>query len=689
MAVSDGDVFNCRIFEAFLLGEMMNKCLNVIGVMLVLLLFPYCGRRDARQMERQGSSAHAILAEIDSLMWRRADSAFAVLQEFVVGPEAVELDTFDGHYCQVLISELLYKNDCEQTNREDLLLAVSYFDSLCGEKGDAINRVSTDGKVFLDARAHYINGVGYYERGDVVQACVEYLKTLELMESHFVDKALKGHKARFMALTYGRLGEMFNEQLLAEPAITCFKQALLYCKREPTSIYGIPVLLYNLGIQYDVANQKDSAAFYYDKALANLPDYDNIHYRDIITSKSVLAFNLGFCVDSVIKDLEYVISLTSDDIERTYRFLNLGNILFESNQYDSSQLYLETVFEQKVDIQSRILAAENLSSIYQMKGDSIKAQNYASFLAGFTMSEIEKKKDVSKINEMFQNYLTQKQEKRAEEEREKAIKRVIIIIIPIAVVVALVIFIVAKHRSKKLLKEQQEEADKVLGETEQQHKEELRRRQAEAEKTLEDKEKHHQQEIEAKKVEARKELEERDKRHAKVLEAERQTHRMEQAAISGRLKRSNQEVRELKDQIKQLDDLAAKTEVAASFDEEPICRLIMDRVNEGQFKSKIDYIIYKDSALDKRQLLDLRLAVDRHFGQFTIRLKKAYPELTNSDLDYCCLYLLGLTDADIAALMQRTYNTVFERSGKIRKIFGSDNPLPITLMGMVKDSSFI
>ena len=229
----------------------------------------------------------------------------------------------------------------------------------------------------------------------------------------------------------------------------------------------------------------------------------------------------------------------------------------------------------------------------------------------------------------------------------------------------------------------------MFGETEQQYKEELRQRQAEAEKLLEDKEKHYQQEIEAKKVEARKELEERDKQHMEAIEAERQTHRMEQAAITGRLKRKNQEVRELKDQIKQLDDLAAKTEAAASFDEEAICRLIMDRVNEGQFKSKIDYIIYKDSALDKQQLLDLRLAVDRHFGQFTVRLKKAYPELTNGDLDYCCLYLLGLTDADIAALMQRTYNTVFQRNGKMRKIFGSENPLPITLMGMAKDSSFI
>ena len=650
----------------------------------MLLFFPYCGREKMQRPEGQGSSAHAALAGIDSLMWRRADSAFVLLQEFVVGPEVEELDTFDEHYCQVLISELLYKNDCEQTNREDLLQAVDYFDSLIVDKHDVNKRevVVQKQNVFLDARAHYINGVGYYELGNVVQACAEYLKALEVMEEHFEEKELVGKKAQFMTYIYNRLGDMFEEQLLAEPAITCYKQALIYCMREPTSIYGIPVLLYSLGIQYEIANQKDSAAFYYNEALKNMPDFDNIHYRDIVTAKSVLAYNLGFCVDSVINNLKCVISLTSDEHERIYRFLTLGNILFESRLYDSSRFYLETVFEQQDDIQSKIVAAENLCNIYQKEGDSVNARKYYSYLADFTMAEIEKKKDVSRINELFKNHLAQKQEKQAEVNREKAIKKVIKSIIPIAVIIALVIIILAKFRSKKLLKEQQEKADRILGKTEQQHKEELKRRQTE----LEDKEKHHQQEMEAKEAQARKEMEERDKRHAEVLEAERQTHRMEQAAMSGRLKRSNQEVRELKDQIKQLDDLAAKTEIAASFDEEPICRLIMDRVNEGQFKSKIDYIIYKDSALDKQQLLDLRLAVDRHFGQFTARLKKAYPELTNSDLDYCCLYLLGLTDADIAALMQRTYNTVFARNGKMRKIFVSENPLPITLMGMAKDS---
>ena len=583
------------------------------------------------------------LSAIDSLMWRQPDSALAQLQRFVASPAADSLDVFNGHYCQLLISELLYKNDYIQSNRENLIRAVDYFDSLAM---DMHGMSLYEQNVFLDARAHYINGVGYYERDSVVEACAEYLMALEVMESHFEEKDFEGHKAQFLVYAYNRLGDLFKDQLLAEPAITCYKQAMFYCRREPTSKYGIPVLLYNIGLQFDIAGQKDSADYYYNDALDYMPDFDNVHYRDLMVSKTIFAFYHMECgSDSIIKSLKHLVSLSADEEERTTRLLTFGDILYENKQYDSSRLYLEAVFEKQKNIPSKILAAKNLYNIYQKKGDSIKAQEYASFLADFTMLEIEKKTAVSKVNEMFKEHLTQKQEKESEEEREKAIRRVIRIIIPIAVIVALVIIAMARHRNTKLMKEQQEESNR--------------------------------------------ELKDRDKRHAEAIEAERQAHRMEQAAISGRLKRKNQEIRELKDQIKQMDDSVTKSETVASFYEEPICRLIMERVNEGQFKSKIDYINYKDSALDKQQLLDLRLAVDRHFGQFTLRLRKTYPRLTNSDLDYCCLYLLGLNDADIAALMQRAYNTVVERDGKLRKIFGNNKPLPLTLASIANEELFI
>ena len=101
----------------------------------------------------------------------------------------------------------------------------------------------------------------------------------------------------------------------------------------------------------------------------------------------------------------------------------------------------------------------------------------------------------------------------------------------------------------------------------------------------------------------------------------------------------------------------------------------------------MDCAIYKDFALDKTQVLALHDAVDRHFIGYTTRLKKTYSQLTNSDLNYCCLYLLGLTDADIAALLQKAYPTVSQRSRKLKAVLGSETSLPDTLRNFANNNA--
>ena len=485
------------------------------------------------------------------------------------------------------------------------------------------------------------------------------------MEDHFGEKELVGKKAKFMTYTFNRLGDLFSEQFMMEPAITCYKNSYEYSLVSPVSSYSVSNALYRLGKQFNMKGEKDSANYYYSEALANMPDTTNLFFRNIVSNQSLLFYQLTHQAEASLKRLKLMAALAEDNDEKLTRFFILGGIYYEEELYDSALLYLGPVLENKEDIVSRIQSAQYLQIIYDSLGNSEKSDECMRFLAQQKKSEGQNKALVSRLESLFQKYLNQKQEKQSEQERVKAFRKARNIIIPVAVVLALAIIVTAKWRSKKLLKKQQEEANRKLGETEQQHKEELRQRHTEAERILEDKEKRYQQE----------------------LETERQTHKMQQAALSGRLKRSNEELRELKDQIRQRNDAVAKTEAAASFTEEPVCRLILERVKEGRFKSKVDCTAYKDFALNKQQLLDLRLAADRHYDQFTVRLKKAYPELTQGDLDYCCLYLLGLTDADIAALMQRAYNTVIERNGKMRKIFGSENPLPITLKSITNGFS--
>ena len=633
------------------------------------------------------------LSAIDSLMWQRPDSALCCLLPYFdtccrdalnaspdnvlnaspdnvlnASPDnatdttrrnhCVSTTAYNRHYAHLLLSELLYKNDYAQTNRTELQQTVTYFDSLiadtrgvslqgqvgcCRDTSNvSVRRASTKNatqtNIFLDARAHYINGVGYYENDSAVQACAEYLKTLEIMENHFEEKELIGHKARFMAYTYNRLGDMFSEQFMMEPSIDCYQNALVFCKIEPTSPTGVSNILYRLGKQYDKMGEKIKAKDYYEQAINGLPNNYGLLFRDLVSTKALCDYQLGEGVEQLLNTFRQINALVDNENEYLLRCLTMGGVFFKEMMYDSALLYLVPVFENKENIIIQIQAADYLRIIYDSLGNEEKSDECVRFLANHVKTESHNKALVSQLENLFQNYMNGKIEKKNTREKHKAVSRTMKILVPIVLVVAAVVVAVSRKKNKKNLVK-----------------------------------------LEA---EAMRQMEKRAKQYEKALEAEQRAHRMEQAALSGRLKRSNQEIRELKDQIKQLDDLAAKTEVAASFDEEPVCRLIMDRVNKGQFKSKVDYIIYKDSALDKQQLLDLRLAADRHFGHFTTRLKKAYPELTNGDLDYCCLYLLGLTDADIAALMQRAYNTVVERDNKIEKILGSEKPLSITLMDL-------
>ena len=197
---------------------------GILGFLFFAVFLAACHRHAAVETRRATSlQSSSELSAVDSLMWTQPDSALTRLIQCY--------DTVsDRHYANLLLAELLYKNYYEQTNRAELLKAVAYYDSVFDP--------------FLAARAHYINGVGYYECDSVIVACEEYLKALEIMEGHFAEKELVGQKAQFLACSYNRLGDLFSEQFMMESAISCYENAFIYCNIEPTSSNGIASILY-------------------------------------------------------------------------------------------------------------------------------------------------------------------------------------------------------------------------------------------------------------------------------------------------------------------------------------------------------------------------------------------------------------------------------------------------------------
>ena len=425
--------------------------------------------------------ASRTLEDIDSLMWEKPDSALTLLMDF-----EGDLEGFNGHYAQLLAAELLFKNDYKQSNRTEVLKAVHYFDSIVdgadGRNADARGKADARGasvqgrNAFLAARAHYINGVGFYERDSVVAACGEYLKALEMVETHFPGietchgtSLQPNHLPRFMALTYGRLGDLFSGQFMQEPAIYCYKQALAYNRIAPTSPYGSSNNLYRIGKQYSKLHEADSAAYYFDMALECLSDRNNMIYRDIVAYRALSEFTFHGDAKTALDSLKSMASQAENETERLNRYRTIGGVYFGFEQYDSAKFYLMPVLEK--DPNGAMLAAKYLKDIALKEGDTVKANEYALILANKGASAAENQAQVSKLNDIFQNYLQEKQEVASLRERRKAVRMTLMVLVPLLVAIGLAVVLVMRRRHKKRLAAQEAVAQQRLDEASQRYDE--------------------------------------------------------------------------------------------------------------------------------------------------------------------------------------------------------------------------
>ena len=403
----------------------MKKHLPFNGIWIAVALMVAC--TPSAQIDEPAEGPSEELSAIDTLMWHQPDSALAQLQRFVVSPEADSLDEFEGHYCQVLIAELLFKNDYGQSNREEVVKAVHYFDSIVdgadGRNADARGKADACGAsvqrrdAFLAARAHYINGAGYYERDSLIEACEEYLYALRMMEGHFEEKALVGHKARFMALTYNRLVELFSAQYMQESAIYCGKQSLAYDKKAQSSSEKIANTYFFIAKQYGKLEEADSAAYYYKMALETHPDRKTLVYRDAVCLLALSEFRTHQDTLASLDSLKSMMAQATSEAEMLTRFMAIGSIYHDIGQYDSAKVYLECAVEKYP--RGANTAAIYLRDIALKEGDTVKANQYALILAEKGATAANNQARASQLNDMFQQHLQWEQEK-AEAERRQA-----------------------------------------------------------------------------------------------------------------------------------------------------------------------------------------------------------------------------------------------------------------------------
>ncbi len=599
-------------------ADMKARCNFIV---LLLGFLAACTRPSQAPELVEGPSPE--LVAVDSLMWRQPDSALALLLPWF-DSVAVPVE-YDLHYAHLLLSELLYKNYYEQTNRAELLQSEAYFDSIsliinnrpripwshCGPSFRECGTQSPQTKdniAFLSARAHYMDGVGHYECDSLVPACREYLKALEIMEGHFGEKELTGHRALFMALINTRLGGLFSERFITEPAICFHKKALKSCLLEQTSSLGISKNLYRIGIQFDKSGELDSAFYYYQAALQALPDTNNVVYRDINTSKLYSEYHIDHDLEKALDGLQLMFKFADDADEKLTRSLPIGGILYEEQLFDSAIAYLENVFRQSTKELSRIQAAEYLRDIYKKKG--IHTDEYSSFLSQYTVSSFEQKLVQSQLADAFQTYLQNKKDNLYKTKIDRGRKLGVIGAVLLLALASSILVFIFRHKLRK---------QQLLS----------------------------------------------DMRHAISL---------------NRLLSSNQQLeKENKRILKDMCERDATSNLPfvkgnhgdyAALLQEPICLNLKQRFGNVDIVTTNKASAYSNLAITAKEKHRLADAVGKHCPDYDKILLSSYPKLKAADLETCRLLLIGLSEQQIAVLLQIDYSTIWRRVKKLKGIMG-------------------
>ena len=606
------------------------KPFNYIGLLLIVFIAS-CHLGGNKTTNRQEADKH--LLEIDSLLWRQPDSALALLLPWF-DSVAVPAE-YDLHYAHLLLSELLYKNYYEQTNRAELLQSEAYFDSIsliinnhpripwshCGPSFRECGTQSPQTKddlAFLAARAHYMDGVGHYEGDSLVPACREYLKALEIMEGHFGEKELTGHRALFMAYAFSRLTDVYSDLYLHDQAIYFSRRSLEYYQRLEVPSWYTARMLCEIGAHYNMMDQLDSADYYYREARSVLCDTSVLMYRDIRAHQASIECKKNGRPDVALKELYFLLLQSESLVESMAREADIGEIYYNEREYDSAFKYLVEVFRKAPSTGSKKQAAEWLVDICKAEGRDSEILEYASFLAPFATQDEYNGAIKSQCAELY-NAFRQKEMTFHHQVLARRNKKLTVIVVGglfFALFVLLIIYLKRKHHFKA------------------------------------------------------------------QLEAESYAHSVKQKALAGRLKKSNDSLREqaktignFQKAVLDIRQLNANKGDYESFLQEPVCKGIRESLDGKSIKRITTPEDYPDLGLDSQQLLLLATATEKHFKGFEQHLLQLFPKITPLELDICRLLLLGVNEKQVSILLRRDYSTIMGHVRKMKKAFGTEKSL--------------
>ena len=514
--------------------------------------------------------------------------------------------------------------------------------------------------------------MGLTEKDDIVGACEHYFIALEIMEEDDLIKSLRDaktqrrtvlkkqrndektlcdsatlrlcdadedyEKIKFVALIYTRLGRLFLNENYCDLAITKYSKAFKHVEMIDESSFKADLLKF-LGNSYQLSNNADSALYYYNESLRCNSSLNNKF--DVEKNIAQILFYKGERDSAFIMIKNNLDKIENINVKHSYYNI-LGEMYFDAGKYEKAIIYFEKSINSIIP-SIKVTSAINLSSICDSIKDYDKKMYYDNIISKYTIKDINKNVERSKLQYIYNNY----KERKLERDRFKDLKKTFFIILSLLSLLVLTFIVAMSIKRKYKIKH------------------------IELSSSLNNKE------IE---ICIKNEVINQIKCEIEVKEKQLQELKFKQSQIEGKIKNRNVELQKKDDIIKkceiEISELKSKLERGQNgvkniekYLSSEVCLKILNEIKELSDKN-ID--TSELSSLEQGDFVLLLNSANQNFNNLINNIASIHTKLKKEDLYYVCLIIIGLNDKQISSLFGVTYTAINKRRNKISNIIGVD-----------------
>lgn len=503
----------------------------------------------------------------------------------------------------LLMTQAIDKTYRTHTSDSLIRFAVNYY-----EKVNDLSKLPT---------AFYTLGRVQRDLNDNEHAVNSFLKALDLA------KGSDDYKLQYLAAS--QLGHVYAYSRFIDEALKTYQQALYFAEQDNDSI-SLSYANSYLGRVYGLQKDWNRSIEFYQKAISIAQQTSYIPVLRLGLNELAAIYKCCEKYQEAADCLEQLISLGDDPLsgmEGAAVYLNLGDLYRLTENYDSAIPYLEKALQTK-NLYTKRSAYQCFSYAYAQQGNYKKAVEYNNLYwkCNDSIQKVENRKAVIAVEAKY------KHEKLLTEKQQLELKQSKLIFWGSSLLFVAIIIILLVYMDKKRI---------TIRLFEQLHA--IRSQIAENKRTIAS----YQEQIDSLSL-----------RQSDYDDLQQEKASLEQEVSN--LLEQNEKLNSQKSQI--LVRLNQKDEEIKQYEE-----IIKQRENTPDIFTRIK----QTHTIEEKEWPELIARTDALHQQFFERLRKAFPQLTETDLQLCCLIRLGYDKKEQKSLLKITNDSLEKRKQRLKR----------------------